>query len=101
MKNTPNKKFVTIFFLAIIIGTAITSKTCFAWDGIDPKKNSTIQIDAGNLVREGSTIDFYDSLDGNYHTGKVLTMNSVSHATELTIEDFTENHKERFFLMNE
>ncbi len=72
-----------------------------AWEGVDIKTNSSVQIEAGNLVREGSIIDFFDSIDGNYHTGKVLTMNSASNATELTIEDFTNKHKERFFLMNE
>ncbi len=83
-----------------IFATFFTTSYCFAWDGIDPKKNSAIEIEAGNLVREGSIINFFDSADGNYHTGKVLTMNSGSNATELTIEDFTEKHKERFFLMN-
>ena len=101
MKISPRKKITSLFLSATIISLFLASNSSFAWDGMDPKKNSSIEIEAGNLVREGSIIDFYDSADGNYHTGKVLTMNAASHATELTIEDFTEKHKERFFLMNE
>lgn len=97
MQNTPCRK---LFFVASYT-LLFVSNSCLAWDGIDPKKNSIIQIESGNLVREGEIIDFYDSSDGNYHTGKVLIMNSVSHGTELTIEDFTTKHQERFFLMSD
>jgi len=101
MKNSPQKKFVAVIPFLAIFSFLLNSSFCFAWDGLDPKKNSAIEIESGNLVREGMIIDFFDSADGNYHTGKVLMMNYASHATELTIEDFTEKHKERFFLMNE
>jgi len=100
MKISPHQKTTSIFCLTIL-GIFTASNSCLAWDGIDPKKNSSVEIEAGNLVREGAIIDFYDSADGNYHTGKVVLMNASSNATELTVEDFTENHKERFFLMNE
>lgn len=101
MKITPQKKFLTISSFTVFLSIFLGTNNCLAWDGIDPKNNSSIEIEAGNLVREGSIIDFYDTADGNYHTGKVLIMNSAVHATELTIEDFTDKHKERFFLMND
>lgn len=101
MKITPHKKSsvkILAFTITIIFFNIHPS---LAWDGMDVKQNSTITIETGNLVREGSIIDFFDSVDGNYHTGKVLMMNSVSHGTELTIEDFTNKHKERLFLMRD
>lgn len=101
MTTSPQKKLVAKIFFPTLLCLALANNNSLAWDGIDPKKNSAIEIEAGNLVREGSIIDFYDSSDGNYHTGKVVMMNSVAHATEITIDDFTEKHKERFFLMNE
>ncbi len=101
MKISPPKKIIAAILLSAIFNFLLTSNFCFAWDGMDPKKNSSIEIESGNLVREGSIINFFDSSDGNYHTGKVLIRNSSSHVTELTIEDFTEKHQERFFLMNE
>ncbi|NBV06455.1 MAG: hypothetical protein EBS06_04375 [Proteobacteria bacterium] len=101
MRTSPQQKFYPIIFFSTLIIFLTFSKSLFAWDGIDIKKNSTITIETGNLVREGSIIDFYDSADGNYHTGKVITMNSVSRGSEILIEDFTNNHQERNFLMEE
>jgi hypothetical protein len=31
-----------------------------AWDGYDWDKGNSIEIEKGNLVREGETIDFYE-----------------------------------------
>ena len=98
---TSNKKLITKIFLPTFFSLFLANSTSLAWDGIEPKTNSAIKIESGNLVREGSIIDFYDSSDGNYHTGKVVMVNSVAHATELTIEDFAHKNKERLFLMNE
>ncbi len=101
MKLTNHYKKTSETALVLVCIFLLQNETALAWDGIDLKNNSAIQIESGNLVREGSIIDFFDSTDGNYHSGKVLIMNSASNATELTIEDFTEKHKERFFLMND
>ncbi|MDX2082499.1 MAG: DUF5334 family protein [Rickettsiales bacterium] len=102
MKHSPQNSLQKLAITILTIAELIFSNSpCFAWDGIDVKKNSTIQIESGNLVREGSTIEFFDSADGDYHTGRVIMMNEVSHATELKIEDFSQNHQERNFLMSE
>jgi hypothetical protein len=69
-----------------------------AWSGHDYEKNSPIEIGSGNLVREGSIIDFFDDGDGKYHNGKVLIMQSISGGTEITVEDFTIK-KQRTFIM--
>lgn len=101
MKITPTKFFTAKKIFTFSAVFLLPSHSSFAWDGIDLKKNSTVTIESGNFVREGSIIDFYDSDDGNYHTGRILIMNSVSRGTEITIEDFTAKNKERVFLMNE
>ncbi len=88
------------FFLALAFLT-LTSNPCLAWDGIDMKRNASIEITTGNLVREGSFIDFYDSSDGNYHTAKVISVSAISHGTEVVVEDLTEKHQQRTFIMQE
>ena len=97
---TKNMKFAPLLISSFLLLIS-TASTSLAWDGVDMKRNSTIEIQSGNLVREGSFIDFFDSSDGNYHAAKVLTTNSVSNGTEIVIEDMTENHKERTFIMNQ
>ena len=93
-------KFTPLLISTFLLLISTTSPSP-CWDGVDIKRNSAIEIQSGNLVREGSFIDFFDSSDGNYHTAKVLTLNSISNGTEIVIEDMTENHKERTLIMNQ
>lgn len=62
--------FSLIIFLVLPIGLAI------AWDGFDYEKGSYIEIEKGNLVREGETIEIYDYSDGTYKEVEVESVNS-------------------------
>lgn len=87
-----NKKFITVILLFFSI-----INNSFAWEGVNFETNTPIEIGAGNLVREGLIIEFYE--DGNLHNGRVLMMNEDSGGTELLIEDLDDNHREKTFIM--
>ncbi len=70
----------------------------YAWSGFDYDRKIDIDIGPGNLVREGSVIQFYDKSDDQYHTAKVLWQQESSAGTTLQVEDLDEG-VERTFLM--
>lgn len=65
----------------------LISAGAFAWDGQDATTNAIIEIDAGNLVREGETIDFYDHDAGEYRTGDVQSINQFGSSVEVEVYD--------------
>ncbi|MBU6338796.1 MAG: DUF5334 domain-containing protein [Rickettsiales bacterium] len=87
MKTTPQ----FLLFMALFIPKAL------AWEGFDQENNTIIEIPSGNLVREGLMIEFYEN--DILHNGKVLTMNEMAAGTELLVEDFNSDKKERNFIM--
>lgn len=50
-----------LFIVAMLFATP-----CMAWDGYDYDKGNFIEIEKGNLVRRGRTIEIYDYDDGQY-----------------------------------
>lgn len=94
MKFT-NLKFFYFFPLFLIFQT----QKSLAWSGYDFDKKTEIDIAQGNLVREGYIIEFYDSVDDNFHTAKILQMSSYGSSVELTIQDL-DAKKQRIFVMN-
>jgi hypothetical protein len=87
--------FVSIFLLEI----SFLTNESLAWEGIDQERNTAIEIPSGNLVREGLVIEFYDNED--LHLGRIITMTTIAGGTELVVEDFNEDKKERTLIMNE
>jgi len=69
-----------------------------AWSGYDYDNKTEVDIGPGNLVREGLMIQFYDNKDDNYHTAKVLFMQSAAGGTEIQLHDLDTN-KDRTFIM--
>ncbi|MFM7557599.1 MAG: DUF5334 family protein [Alphaproteobacteria bacterium] len=94
MKFT-NLKIFSIFLFFLIF----QSQKTLAWGGYDFDKKTEIDIGPGNLVREGYIIEFYDSFDDNFHTGKILQMESSGSSVELTIQDL-DAKKQRLFVMH-
>ena len=90
----PQKKLVLLFFTLFL-----SSSSSFAWNGYDYDNKIHIEIGEGNLVRENLTIQFYDSKDDNFHTAKVLYMDSSDGGTRLQVEDL-DTKKERTFIMD-
>lgn len=95
MKISPRKVFV---FSILIF--SLSSGSSFAWSGYDYDNKTEVEIGPGNLVREGSMIQFYDSKIDNYHTAKILFMDSVAGGTRIQLKDL-DSKKERTFIMQD
>jgi Family of unknown function (DUF5334) len=93
------RKFYILFvlFFAALLGG---SKRSHAWSGYDYENRSEIDIGAGNLVREGLTIQFYDVKADDYHTAKINLMESVPGGTRIMLQDL-DTKKDRVFIMQD
>ncbi len=89
------KKLYTTIFFAILL---LTSKFAAAWTGYDYDSKSTIEISEGNLVREGSVIQFYDYKIDNARTAKILFIDETAGGMRIQLQDL-DAKKERTFIM--
>lgn len=91
------------FILFILISVFLTSfKDAYAgsvWSGRDISTNLIVEIHPGNIVRNGNIIEFYDDKDQNYHTARVVSLQSVFGGSELVVEELDNNNVIRTFLM--
>jgi|APSaa5957512622_1039677.scaffolds.fasta_scaffold74497_2 hypothetical protein len=64
-------------FLQVIITSLLlfSFSLCLSWDGYDWESGEYIEIDKGNLVRNGEEIEVYHWEDGSYHEEEVQGMN--------------------------
>ncbi len=72
-----------------------------SWIGYDYSSKTEIEIGKlgpGNQPREGLVFQFYDSKDDNYHTAKVLLIQSIAGGTEIRVDDL-DMAEERTFIM--
>jgi hypothetical protein len=56
-----------------------------AWDGENTETGSSVEIEKGQLVREGRTVEYYDYEKGEYREMDVDDMTS-NHSGGVTIE---------------
>ena len=59
-----------------------------AWDGYDYDSQSYIDIEKGNLVREGEEIEFYDYESGEYRTAEVEDVQGSGDGAEVEVYDY-------------
>jgi hypothetical protein len=86
------------FFLKTVIAIFLPVSSSFAWGGFDFDSKTSIEIEEGNLVREGLVIQFYDYQLDRYHAGKILFIDSVADGTRIQLKDLDAN-QERTFIM--
>ena len=60
----------------------------FGWDGYDWDSGSFVEIEKGNLVRSGETIEVYDYGSGQYSDYEVQSINSYGSGTEIEVYDW-------------
>lgn len=72
----------TISPILLILATPV-----FAWDGFDYDKGTFIEIDRGNLVREGETIEIFDFNDG-YKEVEVESIDHYGNTVEVDVYDY-------------
>lgn len=87
------KKVLLFFLLA-------ASFNAFAWDGYDYDKGTYIEIDKGNLVRQGNDIEYYDYDKGEYRTGEVQSIERSGSSVEVEVLD-SETGETRTFEMEQ
>lgn len=59
-----------------------------AWDGYDYSNGAYIEIEQGNLVREGKDIEIYDYDTGEYRNVEVQDINRYGGSTEVEVYDY-------------
>ena len=74
-----------ILSLAVVI---IMNSSVFAWDGYDYDKGAYIEIDKGNRVRTGETIEIYDYNDGTYKDVDIESVNGSGSSVEIEVYDW-------------
>ena len=57
------KKLAFVVYAVIVM----VGLPALAWDGYDYETDAYVEINKGNLVRKGETIEAYDYNTGNYH----------------------------------
>ncbi len=77
----------------------LVSGSVLAWDGYDYESGSHVEIDKGNLVREGEEIEYYDYGSGEYRTGEVQDIQSSGSGAEVEVYDY-ESGESRTFEMD-
>ena len=65
----------------------LTPLPTLAWDGYDYESGSQVEIDKGNLVREGEEIEYYDYGSGEYRSGEVQDVQSSGSGAEVEVYD--------------
>lgn len=77
-------KVVSIFAVLSLFA----SPSSQAWDGFDYEEGAYIEIDEGNLVREGEEIEYFDYEDAEYKYATVEAMDGTGFGVELEIYDY-------------
>ncbi|MCE2687350.1 MAG: DUF5334 family protein [Rickettsiales bacterium] len=92
-------KFILFILISIFLTSFKDSYASSVWSGRDALTNIVIEIPSGNTVRSGNVIEFYDDKDQNYHTARVVSVQSSFGGSELVVEDLDNNNIIRTFLM--
>lgn len=71
----------------IILLLLLTPFTAIAWDGYDYDKGTFVEIDKGNLVREGEDIQIYDYGTGEYKDVEVQSITGSGSGAEVEVYD--------------
>ncbi len=58
-----------------------------AWDGTDTNTGASVEIDRGQLVRSGETIEVYDSNAGEYKSYDVDAINRTGRTVDIEATD--------------
>lgn len=67
--------------------SALSSTTASAWDGTNSNTGSSVEIERGQLVRPGRTIDVYDSGAGEYKEYDVDSIRRSGSTVEIEATD--------------
>ena len=95
----PNIKIILLAGTIFLHGINARAESS-TWDGYDYDNKTEVEIGSGNLVREGSMIQFYESKSDNYHTARVLFVEDIAGGTRVQVLDL-DTRKERTLTMRQ
>lgn len=72
----------------LLIFIVCLSSPVLAWDGYDWDSGNYVEIESGNLVREGRDIEIYDWETNDYHDVEVIDMRDTYDGVELEVYDY-------------
>ena len=75
-----------IFIITVLI---VLSSHAWSWDGYDYGSGSYVEIDSGNLVRPGNSIEVYDYGTGDYHDVEVQSIHEGYGSVEVEVYDYS------------
>jgi hypothetical protein len=73
--------------LAALVIVGLSLGSAVAWDGVDAETGTAVEIDKGNLVREGNDIEIYDFDAGEYRDVTVESIRRSGSSVEVEIYD--------------
>ena len=85
---------------SLVILVVLFISNANAWDGYDYEKGAYVEIEEGNLVREGATIEIYDYNDGEYKDVEVESVEKFGSTVEVEVYD-TESDEHRILEMED
>lgn len=74
--------------ILLIASILLISSNVNAWDGYDYGTGDSVEIQSGNLVREGNDIEIYDHSTGEYHDVEVQDINRYGSTVEVEVYDY-------------
>jgi hypothetical protein len=75
------KKIISYLILCLGLSSQV-----FAWTGYDYDSSSYVEVEKGNLVREGEDIEIYDYGNGEYKDVYVQSIESTGTGAGLEVE---------------
>lgn len=73
----------------------------FAWNGYDYEKGSYVEIEKGNLVRQGKDIEVYDYSTGQYNDVEVQAIRGYGSSTELDVYNYNSGEYRTLYMDRE
>lgn len=77
-----------LLLIPALTAAFLLPSTSNAWNGYDSEAGSNIEIESGNLVRQGETIDFYDHESGDYKSADVESITRFGSTVEVEVYDY-------------
>lgn len=71
----------------LIVAIIMLPISVYSWDGVESETGDTIEIESGNLVREGENIEVYDYSTGEYKDVEVESIQDYGGTVEIEIQD--------------
>lgn len=76
-----------IHSLTGLLTACLISVSAIAWEGTELESGNDIEIEQGNLVRTGETIEYYNNDDGEYKSVTIDNINRYGDTVEIEATD--------------